>query len=127
MQLQPGDEIILSVMEHHSNLVPWQMTAKKTGATLKFVQLTKVPSIKLFLFWFLLREIDNDMGIIVTVLQDMRLDLEHFYSLLTSRTRIVAISHASNVLGITNPVKEIISAAHSVGLTICFLFFLQRL
>jgi len=86
-QLQPGDEIILSVAEHHSNLVPWQMTASKTGAVLKFVQLT----------------------------QDMQLDMDHYRSLLSSRTKIVALSHASNVLGVVQPVRDIIQAAHSVG------------
>eukprot|EP01035_Chromulina_nebulosa_P020748 gene20748-26903_t len=86
-RLQPGDEIILSVMEHHSNLVPWQMAAQRTGAVLKFVNLSA----------------------------DQTLDLNHFNSLLNERTKIVAISYASNVLGVTNPVKEIINNAHKYG------------
>ena len=85
--LKPGDEIILTEMEHHSNLVPWQMVAQRTGAILKFVTMTK----------------------------DMEFDLEHFYTLLSDRTKMVAIAHASNVLGTCNPVKEVITAAHSKG------------
>jgi len=68
---QPGDEIILSVMEHHSNLVPWQMLAQKTGAVLKFIQLTPIGT----------------------------LDLAHFESLLSPKTKIVSVMHVSNVLG----------------------------
>jgi len=86
-RLQAGDEIILSVMEHHSNLVPWQMLAQRTGAVLKFVQLTPT----------------------------MEYDLDHFRSLLSPRTKLVSIAHASNVLGTCNPVEEIIEAAHRVG------------
>ena len=86
-RLQPGDEIILTVMEHHSNLVPWQMAAQRTGAVLKFVQMTPT----------------------------MEFDLEHYYSLLSDRTKLVAVAHASNVLGTINPVKEIIAAAHAKG------------
>ena len=85
--LKPGDEIILTEMEHHSNLVPWQMVAQRTGAVLKFVMMNS----------------------------SMEFDLDHFYSLLTERTKMVAIAHASNVLGTCNPVKEVIKAAHSVG------------
>jgi len=87
LRLRPADEIILTVMEHHSNLVPWQMAAQRTGAVLKFVQLTS----------------------------SMDFDLDHYLSLLTSRTRLVAVAHASNVLGMCNPVREIIDAAHAVG------------
>lgn len=86
-RLQPGDEIILSVMEHHSNLVPWQLAAERTGAVLKFVHLTK----------------------------DMTFDMDEYKSLLSSKTKMVSIVHASNVLGCVNPVKEIISEAHKVG------------
>jgi len=85
--LKPGDEIILSVMEHHSNLVPWQMAAQRTGAVLKFVNLTA----------------------------NMEFDYDHYFSLLGPRTKMVAVSHASNVLGSINPVKDIIRAAHEVG------------
>eukprot|EP01041_Mallomonas_annulata_P007351 gene7351-15004_t len=86
-RLKPGDEIILSVMEHHSNMVPWQMAAQRTGAVLKFVELTSHET----------------------------LDLDHFKSLLSPQTKLVAISHASNVLGTINPVEEIIKCAHAVG------------
>lgn len=86
-RLSPGDEIILSVMEHHSNLVPWQMAAQRTGAILKFVRLTPT----------------------------MELDFDHYLSLLSPRTKLVALAHASNVLGLINPVKRIIEAAHGMG------------
>ena len=85
--LQPGDEIILSVMEHHSNLVPWQFVAQKTGAVLKFVELTPT----------------------------QEFDLDHFQSLLSERTKLVAIAHVSNTLGCLNPVREVIDLAHHVG------------
>jgi cysteine desulfurase/selenocysteine lyase len=89
--LKPDDEIILSVMEHHSNLVPWQMLAQKTGAKLKFVQLTS----------------------------DMEFDLNHYQSVLSKKkTRLVAVSFASNVLGVVNPVKQIIELAKSYGATV---------
>ena len=86
-RLQPGDEIVLSVMEHHSNLVPWQLAAQRTGAVLKFVRLNG----------------------------SMEFDLEHYYSLLSPKTKLVAVVHASNVLGTCNPIKEIARAAHAVG------------
>ena len=86
-RLRPGDEIILTVMEHHANLVPWQMLAQHTGAVLKFVQLT--PS--------------------------MEFDMDHFHSLLSPRTKMVAFAHVSNVLGCVNPAREITAAAHRVG------------
>lgn len=85
--LKQGDEIILSVMEHHSNLVPWQMAAQRTGAVLKFVNLTST----------------------------MEFDYDHYLSLLSPRTKMVAISHSSNVLGSINPVRDIVRAAHEVG------------
>lgn len=86
-RLQAGDEIILSVMEHHSNLVPWQMLAQRTGAVLKFVQLTPT----------------------------MEYDLDHFRSLLSPKIKLVSVAHASNVLGTLNPVEEIIEMAHEIG------------
>jgi cysteine desulfurase/selenocysteine lyase len=86
-RLQPGDEIILSIMEHHSNLVPWQIASQKTGAILKFVQLT----------------------------EDMQFDLEHYKSLISNRTKLVAVAHASNVLGLINPIEDIIDIAHKAG------------
>jgi cysteine desulfurase/selenocysteine lyase len=86
-RLGPDDEIILSTMEHHSNLVPWQLLSQRTGCKLKFVELS----------------------------EDMTLDMDHYRSLLSERTKLVAVQHASNVLGIENPVKSIIQEAHSVG------------
>lgn len=83
----PGDEIIISVMEHHSNLVPWQMLAQRTGAILKFVHLNA----------------------------DMGLDMDQYRSLLSHKTKLVAVAYVSNVLGVVNPVEEIITAAHEVG------------
>lgn len=85
--LTRGDEIILSLMEHHSNIVPWQIIAQKTGAVLKYVQLTETEE----------------------------LDLDHFKSLLSDKTKLVSIVHISNTLGVINPVKEITSLAHNFG------------
>ncbi len=82
--LQPGDEIIISVMEHHSNIVPWQIIAQKTGAVLKHIQLN----------------------------EQEELDLEHYKSLLSQRTKLVAVVHVSNTLGCINPVSEITKLAH---------------
>ena len=59
------------------------------------------------------------MYVCMPIVQDMRLDVDHLRSLLTSRTKIVAVSHASNVLGITNPVRDIVRAAHAVGMYVC--------
>ncbi|UAJ72756.1 SufS family cysteine desulfurase [Synechocystis sp. PCC 7339] len=85
--LQAGDEIIATVMEHHSNLVPWQMVAAKTGAVLKFVQL------------------DEAEGF----------NLEQFKTLLSGKTKLVTVVHISNTLGCVNPVAEITRLAHRVG------------
>lgn len=85
--LQRGDEIILSVMEHHSNLVPWQMVAQRTGAVLKFV------------------ELDDTEGF----------NFAQFKSLLSNQTKLVSVVHVSNTLGCINPVKEICAAAHHYG------------
>jgi cysteine desulfurase/selenocysteine lyase len=85
--LERGDEIILSVMEHHSNLIPWQFVAQKTGACLKFIQITP----------------------------EGELDLEHYRSLLGDRTRLVAVTHVSNMLGSINPVREVVELAHRCG------------
>ncbi|WP_315786222.1 SufS family cysteine desulfurase [Fischerella sp. JS2] len=85
--LHPGDEIILSVMEHHSNIVPWQFVAAKTGAVLKFVELTP----------------------------EETLDLEHFQKLLSDKTKLVSVVHVSNTLGCINPVTEICTLAHKYG------------
>ena len=86
-RLRDGDEILLSEMEHHSNLVPWQMLADRKGARLRFIPL-------------------HDDG---------TLDLDVLPGLLTDRTRIVAVSHMSNVLGTINPVEEITRKAHQAG------------
>ena len=80
-----GDEIIISAMEHHSNIVPWQMLCERTGAKLRIIPLTA----------------------------DCRLDMNAYTYLFNERTRLVSIAHVSNVLGITSPVKEIIEIAHS--------------
>ncbi|MDJ0579008.1 SufS family cysteine desulfurase [Crocosphaera sp.] len=88
--LQPGDEIITSVMEHHSNFVPWQMIAKQTGAVIKYVPLT-----------------DNE-----------EFDLERFKSLLSEKTKLVTIVHVSNTLGCINPVEEVIKLAHEKGVKV---------
>ena len=82
-----GDEILLSVMEHHSNIVPWQMLARETGAVLRY---------------FDIRE-------------DGSLDMDRADDLITERTRIVSIAHMSNVLGTVNPVEAIVERAHDAG------------
>ncbi len=86
--LKEGDEICVTIMEHHSNIVPWQMVCQKTGAKLVFM------------------ECDKDTGIISD---------EEIASKINSRTKIVSVVHVSNVLGVTNPVKKIGEAAHAVG------------
>ena len=83
----PGDEIVLTAMEHHSNIVPWHFLRERQGVTLRFAP----------------------------ILDDGRLDLEQLYDLIGPRTRMVAVSHMSNVLGTVNPVREIIAAAHAAG------------
>jgi cysteine desulfurase/selenocysteine lyase len=85
--LVAGDEIVLSEMEHHSNIVPWHFLRERKGVVLKFVP----------------------------VRDDGTLDLDAYRALLGPRTRLVAISHMSNVLGTVNPAREIIAAAHDVG------------
>lgn len=86
-QLKPGDEIIISAMEHHSNIVPWQILCEQTGAVLKVIPI-------------------ND---------DAELILEEYEKLLGPKTRLVAIVHISNALGTINPVKQIIDRAHEHG------------
>jgi len=85
--IDAGDEIVVSEMEHHANLIPWQQLAKRTGAVLK---------------WF---EVD----------ESGRLDLSNIQNTITHRTKIVAITHQSNVLGTINPLNEIVKRAHEVG------------
>ena len=85
--LGPGDEILLTIMEHHSNIVPWQQLAERTGATIRWVPIT----------------------------DDYHLDRDAYERLLSRRTKIVALSAASNVLGTINPVQEMVEKAHAVG------------
>ncbi|MEM7694345.1 MAG: cysteine desulfurase [Pseudomonadota bacterium] len=85
--IQPGDEIVLTVMEHHSNIVPWHQLREEKGAVLKWVELA----------------------------EDGSLDRESLEAAITSRTKLVAVVHMSNVLGTVNPVKEIAAMAHAVG------------
>ena len=84
--LQRGDEVLISVMEHHSNIIPWQEACKKTGARL-----------------------------IYAYLKDGMLDLADFRSKLTEKTRFVALAHVSNVLGVVNPIKEIAELVHQAN------------
>ena len=86
-RIEAGDEIVVSEMEHHANLIPWQQLAKRTGAVLK---------------WF---EVDKSG----------RLYLSNIQNTITDRTKIVAITHQSNVLGTINPLNEIVKRAHEVG------------
>ncbi|UUV22256.1 aminotransferase class V-fold PLP-dependent enzyme [Paenimyroides aestuarii] len=85
--LQPGDEVIVSHLEHHSNIVPWQFACQRSGATLK----------------------------VIPMLQDGSLDMEAYQNLLNENTKIVAVNHISNALGVINPIKRIIEKAHEVG------------
>ena len=85
--LQPGDEILTTVMEHHSNLVPWQQIAAQTGAVLRHVTLT----------------------------DDGRLDMDVFDQLLNEHTKLVAVASVSNALGTINPIDEIAAKAHAAG------------
>jgi cysteine desulfurase / selenocysteine lyase len=85
--LQAGDEVILTVAEHHSNLVPWQLISQKTGAVLKFVGLS------------------SDEGF----------DLEGYQALLSDKTKLVSVVHVSNTLGSVAPVQEIVALAHARG------------
>ena len=85
--IRPGDEIILSEMEHHSNIVPWQMMCNRKGARLRIIPI-------------------SDSG---------ELLMDEYRQLLNERTRLVAVTHVSNTLGTINPVKEIIRLAHNAG------------
>ena len=88
--LKPGDEIILSGMEHHSNIVPWQIQAEQFGFRIRVIPVT----------------------------DDGQLDMDAFRSLLNERTKLVSVTHVSNVLGTVNPVAEIIRIAHSHGIPV---------
>ncbi|MEK9957577.1 MAG: cysteine desulfurase [Flavobacteriaceae bacterium] len=85
--LVPGDELLVSAMEHHSNIVPWQMLCEKTGAKLK----------------------------VIPMLPDGTLDLAAYKSLLTPNTRLVFVNHVSNALGTINPIESLIVEAHAAG------------
>src|SRR5690606_33175198 len=84
--LKPGDEVLVSAMEHHSNIVPWQMLCERSGATLKVIPM-------------------NDQGELI---------MERYHELLSERTKLVFCNHVSNALGTINPIGEIIEAAHGV-------------
>ena len=86
-----GDEIIVSQLEHHSNIVPWQMLCERKNAVLKVIPLR----------------------------EDLSLDVEAFKGLLSERTRLVSVAHVSNVLGIVNPIEEIVRLAHERGVAVC--------
>ena len=85
--IKPGDEIIISEMEHHSNIVPWQILCESTGGVLRVVPVTETGE----------------------------LSMEAYYRLLSPKTKLVSVVHVSNVLGTINPVKQIIDAAHDAG------------
>ncbi|WP_312240436.1 cysteine desulfurase SufS [Pantoea sp.] len=86
-QLQPGDNIIITAMEHHANIVPWQMVAERTGASVRVLELT----------------------------ENGELALDQLSTLIDSRTRLLAVTHVSNVLGTVNPVKAIVAQAKAAG------------
>ena len=88
--VRQGDEIIVSHMEHHSNIVPWQLAAEQCGATIK----------------------------VIPVLSDGTLDIDAYNHLFSEKTKIVSITHVSNVLGTINPVKQMIQTAHSHGVPV---------
>ena len=89
--VEQGDEIIVSQLEHHSNIVPWQMLCERKGAVLKVIPLC----------------------------EDLSLDLEAFKELLSEKTKLVSVAHVSNVLGVVNPMEEIIRLAHERGVVVC--------
>ncbi|WEY87831.1 cysteine desulfurase SufS [Bacillus subtilis] len=88
--LEPGDEVVITYMEHHANIIPWQQAVKATGATLKYIPLQ----------------------------EDGTISLEDVRETVTSNTKIVAVSHVSNVLGTVNPIKEMAKNAHDNGAVI---------
>ncbi len=83
----PGDEVVVTEMEHHSNIVPWHLLRERKGVVLRFAR----------------------------VADDGSLDVEHLRSLIGERTRVVALTHMSNVLGTINPIKAVVEAAHAAG------------
>ncbi|HWN18777.1 MAG TPA: cysteine desulfurase [Gemmatimonadales bacterium] len=88
--LKPGDDIVITAMEHHSNIVPWQLLCEQTGATLRAAPI-------------------NDQG---------ELDVDAFERLLGDRTRLVAVVHVSNALGTINPIKRLVALAHARGIPV---------
>jgi len=96
-RFKPGDEIIITMMEHHSNMVPWQEHHSNM-----------VP-------WQMLKDLYGIKLHYIKLRPDGTLDLEHYRSLLSPNTKLVSVAHVSNVLGVINPVKEIIKLAHDVG------------
>lgn len=86
-RLGPGDEVVVTEMEHHANLVPWQQLCQRTGATLRWLGVT----------------------------DDGRLDLSDVDEVITDRAKVVAVAHQSNVLGTVNPVADVVTKAHQVG------------
>ena len=89
-RLQPGDEILITEMEHHSNIVPWQLVCEQTGAVLKVVPIDETGELK----------------------------LDEFHRLLNARTKLLAVVHVSNALGTINPVKEMVDVAHAQGVPV---------
>jgi len=85
--LKPGDEVLITEMEHHSNIIPWQLICEKTGASLKYIPIS----------------------------EDGTLDLSNTGTYFTEKTKIVCVIHQSNVFGTINPIKEIVKMAHDVG------------
>ena len=90
LQVKAGDEIVLTIMEHHSNIVPWQLLCERSGAKLR----------------------------VVPVKSDDTLDLKAYQELLTNKTKLVAVTHVSNVLGTINPIKEMIELAHKKNIPV---------
>jgi cysteine desulfurase/selenocysteine lyase len=88
--ISPGDEVLISIMEHHSNIVPWQQMCLERGAKVKFIPI-------------------HENG---------ELDMDAFFKMVNEKTKLVAITHVSNVLGTINPVKEIIAYAHSYAIPV---------
>jgi cysteine desulfurase/selenocysteine lyase len=88
--ISPGDEVLISIMEHHSNIVPWQQMCLERGAKVRFIPI-------------------HENG---------ELDMDAFHGMVNERTKLLAITHVSNVLGTINPVKEIVAYAHSFGVPV---------
>src|SRR5215813_4374731 len=89
-RIKPGDEIVLSIMEHHANIVPWHFLRERKGAVLKWV------------------DVDDEGNFL----------LDAFERALTSRTKIIALTHMSNVLGTVTPIKDVVSIAHAHGIPV---------